>query len=112
MLPRGSTGIIVDPQRPAYQSRHIAFAHELFQMLRGSKGLVAPLDVASHRNIPGYLSFLLERSAELTDQKKKGDRKQWQKEGVGGDRKQDNADEASRSNTDTATQNSGTGKRD
>ena len=48
----------------------------------------------------------------MTDQKKKGDRKQWQEEGVGGHRKQDNSDEASRSNTDTANQNSGTGKRD
>lgn len=47
----------------------------------------------------------------MTDQKKKGDFNQWEKEGVGANRKQDNSDEASRSNTDTATQNSGTGKR-
>jgi hypothetical protein len=38
----------------------------------------------------------------MTDQKKKD---------VGGNRKQDNSDEASRSDTDTATQNSGTGNR-
>lgn len=47
----------------------------------------------------------------MTDQKKKGDRQQWEKEDVGGNRKQDNSDDASRSNTDTANQNSGTGKR-
>ncbi len=46
----------------------------------------------------------------MKDQKKKGDFKQWEREGVGGNRKQDNSEEASRSNTDTATQNSGTGK--
>jgi hypothetical protein len=47
----------------------------------------------------------------VTDQKKKADRNQWEKEGMGGNRKQDNSDEASRSNSDTANQNSGTGKR-
>jgi hypothetical protein len=51
------------------------------------------------------------RRTAMTDQKKKGDRNQWEKEGVGGNRKQDNSDEVSRSNTNTATQNSGTGKR-
>jgi hypothetical protein len=47
----------------------------------------------------------------MTDHKKKGDRKQWQKEDVGGNRKQDNKDEASRNNSDSRTgnQNSGGG---
>ena len=45
----------------------------------------------------------------MTDHKKKGDRNQWQKEGVGGNRKQDNTDEASRNNSDSGHQNSGGG---
>jgi hypothetical protein len=60
---------------------------------------------------PATSRFSLRRRTDMTDQKKKGDFNQWEKEGVGGNRKQDNSDEASRSNTDTATQNSGTGKR-
>lgn len=50
----------------------------------------------------------------MTDDKKKGDRRQWEREGVGGDKKQDNSNRsASRNDSDSRTgdQNSQTGKR-
>jgi hypothetical protein len=62
-------------------------------------------------NVAGDLAVLTSEEDRHDRSEEEGDRNQWEKEGVGGNRKQDNSDEASRSNTDTANQNSGTGKR-
>jgi hypothetical protein len=61
------------------------------------------------RNRPRARPFFLPKETVMTDNKKKGDFDQWQREDKGGDKKQrDDRNEASR----TGSQNSGGGGRD